>query len=359
MQLVGSDGLSDFGVENTNELFGLPADSRGVGQHLLEECELGTSGRFSPIAVPDEVLARRNARLQGKSSLEEEGPDDGVLPPPQALSSEPSMQKMFTADDDDDDDDAAPFRTLEELIADAEVRKSFVGVARAASNPAQPLNSGNNHSTTLVSSATSSDEADQLRREILALRGTINALTDSLEGVCAMSQMQYSNSLSGGVAVKQPRVLDISAASLCTSVYPYAQQYQAAGTGLTSPDDQSQLEKIPPRNDVIRRGGGGGGDQQNLTTRHEHYAKELMSFYEAVFNVRSSAGEVRPSGAVTLEPSVPAGVDPLTHALNRQVMQEKLQNMELLLSKFHGFEEDLFRLLKAKYNTPLYRFEHF
>jgi hypothetical protein len=352
MQLVSD---FDFCVESTNEIFGLPAGAKGVCQSMLDDCDLGNSDRLSPIDVPQEVMARRSARLQGKGSgsewelgLGSDAPHDSE----QALACGEGAADISQAKDSDDED-AAPFRSLEELILDAESRHSFVGVPRAATKAR--IADDDDHVVPSVAppaapTKASSGEAEELRREILALRGTINALNNRLEGVCAMS------AISGP---RQPRVLDLSAAAL-TNVYPFSQQLAA-----DSSDVAPAAVNDAVRSDVIRQTGREGaknsnGDRGLVVSRHEHYRREVQSFYEAVFKVRASLDEELPSGAkVAGASAVPHGVDPVTYNISRQLLYEKLQNLELMLRKFHGFEEDLFRLLRAKYNTPLYRFEHF
>jgi hypothetical protein len=405
---------SDFSVESTNALFGLPPSAKCMTQHLLDDCDLGNADRLSPISIPQDVLDRRTARLQGKASGEwdsdgfnwdihnsdKECEGDALLPSEPSAGPEGGDPGGAAGDDGADcveDEDAAPFRSLEELIADAEARSSFA--AAAPRSVPRPMPGGAAHATAAVpmlgtgsgeappppslvptaamtaagrretGAAGGGEEIDELRRQVVALRGTIHALQNRLEGVCAMTAV-------GSGQGRQPRVVDLSAAGL-TGVYPFSHQMTVAtGNQLgevmedvpqegASASSSTWARKLP-NNRVVRRAdaqqsgrpsrGGGGG----LLTRREHYQQEVQAFYEAVFQVSADMSAKKlSSGVVAVPGSITGGADPVAFSVSRQLLYEKLRHMDVMLSKFHGFEEDLFRLLRAKYNTPLYRFEHF
>lgn len=106
--------------------------------------------------------------------------------------------------------------------------------------------------------------------------------------------------------------------------------------------------------------------------RAVHYLNELVCFYEALFHIRIDDDILPFSGAPRPKVSLPVFAHVASNSITgsvdgavvayearKRMLEGCVARIPLLLSKFHGCEEDLFRLLKAKYNTPAYRFEHF
>lgn len=180
----------------------------------------------------------------------------------------------------------------------------------------------------------------------------------------AMSSSRNNTSNRSAIAV------DLSASSLTGQRYPYS-MYNAAEIAPTpwfnfSAAGGFRAEAKPIRDTsfpMVRRS---SATQQSAsddsraslrftTPREEHYDNEIRMFYEALLEVELDDTSL-PSGAAKPPKS---HLEPLVYQSNRRTLLEKVAQIPMLLSKFHGFEEDLFRLLKAKYNTPAYRFTHF
>lgn len=92
-------------------------------------------------------------------------------------------------------------------------------------------------------------------------------------------------------------------------------------------------------------------------SRLEHYTREVKWFYETVFRERVDS-DTLPSGAHQLleesvdRPSTSTSQD----TANRLLLQEKIRQLPVLIRQFSGSEDDLFKLLKAKYAAPYYEF---
>lgn len=177
-------------------------------------------------------------------------------------------------------------------------------------------------------------------------------------------------------------VVDLSASALRTHNYPYSQtvthpqaaadtnaqhtwyslqhpilsaasQAQQQGAPSSSPKASGELfvRKGPiSRKEVASR----HTFQSASNPREAHYFTEVQLFYEALLEVELDDRSL-PSGAVK---RLTTHLPPEEYHVRRCVLIEKCDNIAVLLSKFHGYEEDLFKMLKAKYNAPAYRFMH-
>jgi hypothetical protein len=168
-------------------------------------------------------------------------------------------------------------------------------------------------------------------------------------------------------------VVDLSASALRTHNYPYSQTvsvvpndvHRADGTSWYSqqhpilhPAPQPTTSSSPqPNGDLFVRKGPVSRKAISLRTpssREAHYFTEVQLFYEALLEVELDDRSL-PSGAVKrLTTHLPTE----EYNVRRAVLEERCRNIPMLLSKFHGYEEDLFKMLKAKYNAPAYRFIH-
>ena len=93
--------------------------------------------------------------------------------------------------------------------------------------------------------------------------------------------------------------------------------------------------------------------------RLAHYTREVKWFYEVVFGERLE-GDTLPSGAdwsvhVVDQAQRDAALSS-QHTANRLLLNEKIRQLPLLVRQFSGKEDDLFKLLKAKYAAPYYEF---
>jgi hypothetical protein len=176
-------------------------------------------------------------------------------------------------------------------------------------------------------------------------------------------------------------VVDLSASALRTRSYPYnlslAESPGSDGQGSWYTQQHPLLNSgsgnHPPTGGpvvqqdhalFVRRGPLGRATHPNASKcapqgasdREAHYHREVQMFYEALLEVELDDTSL-PSGATKPSPSTHLSAE--EYHMRRCVLEERCRNIPMLLSKFHGYEEDLFKMLKAKYNAPVYRFIHF
>lgn len=217
-----------------------------------------------------------------------------------------------------------------------------------------------------ASSAAEASRADRVRAELLK----------------RTQQQSYVNQLIATLSpaadgrTRVAAVVDLSASALRTHNYPYSQTvsvvpndvHRADGSSWYSqqhpilhPVSQPASSSPQPKGDlfvrkgpVSRKPGLASHYSRAPSGRDAHYFTEVQLFYEALLEVELDDRSL-PSGATKRLTTHLSGDE---YNVRRAVLEERCGNIPMLLSKFHGYEEDLFKMLKAKYNAPAYRFMH-
>lgn len=346
--------------KHTNALFGLAEDARGPVE-MFERL-----GLIGPSSIPEIFLA---APIGGPPSIREGG-TDYASPSPRTMSPHHSTSAASV------DGFTAPprrrqYTTLDEIVAAVPANDSNsnsgwpLGGEEVVASPV-PANNEHYSARPVVPIAAGETSADRVRRE-LSKRNVQQAYVNHL--IAALSPPPDGRS-------RVAAVVDLSASALRTHSYPYSQSLpntsdpEEAGSWYSQQHPLLGLSGAAqvvssshPRSGgelFIRKGPLGRSSRPSArrlsgaSGREAHYHTELQLFYEALLEVELD-DSLLPSGA-TKQPST--HLTPEEYTIRRSVLEERCNNIPMLLAKFHGYEEDLFKMLKAKYNAPAYRFMH-
>lgn len=282
--------------------------------------------------------------------------------------------------DSDESPHASRYRSLEEVLAAALYVAEDTDAA-SRQDEEQQLSTSLKVAPESSSVTAMAAVSDGKRQSSPSLQAEQRA--DRLREQLHMRDVQQAN-INSFIAEFGPRaqdrreklVVDLSAEALRNSKYPYVRysdyvRAQAGGgifpeMGDTSPSpwfnakarEHSSMQHKYAHNEgpLVRPSTAATSSNAGLSdSRYAHYAQELRVFYEVLFEVELDDTTL-PSGATK-----PHGShwEPHEYALRRRLAEEKISHIPTLLTKFRGYEEDLFRLLKAKYNAPVYRFVHY
>jgi hypothetical protein len=109
---------------------------------------------------------------------------------------------------------------------------------------------------------------------------------------------------------------------------------------------------------------------QRKPGRREHYSKQLVDFYYAVSRRASSVTQSHDhmNSSMCAKCGLPRMGELASHAQAAALptaaragewLELKLKGIPTILEHFYGTEEDMFRLLRFKYNDPCYPFRHY